>query len=624
MGVFRRLLAAGALLLVLGALLPYSRLPARAEGGPINPQGDYNLNDLFDGDPGEPKRTYTIKVPYTRYWWLLSRWADNWVTCTFAVEHEGIPTADDVKAFCGPINYNQWLATTPCTTIYTNPSQCPGLYLHPSTVTHGERDTVINLPVPKVWLTLEGCELQSPTNRCTSLPNLVLTGEEPLPNEIIIGIQGVIDNQPFNCKGERCSIPLQPTGLEGTTIEFWADSSFGDTSAHFKAQMRLVPWGDFMNPEEKSTDEQIWFVDIMSDQWRGGKLASCSETWQVFPPVGGPPAWLTSPETPEELQTSIPYYLLAAMLIQNGEVDASACANGGIQSARVANACGVQAAKEKLVEWQNRFDAEILKVARETGVPAQVMKNIFSRESQFWPGIYRSLKEAGLGQLTTNGAEAALLWNPAFFQEFCPFVLEQAVCNLGYGNIGKAEQAMLRGALVRRVNAACADCPAGVDLSQARFSVRIFAESLLGNCEQVGRIIYNTTKSQPGKASSYEDLWKFTLVNYNAGPGCLSHAIQAANARRLPLSWTNVTSFLEPACLPAIDYVSDVSRTFRATLTPTPWIPFDPVLATPKPGTQPTEIPPTRTPTPTRTPNVTATPVPTYPTTLTPVPTILQ
>jgi hypothetical protein len=49
---------------------------------------------------------------------------------------------------------------------------------------------------------------------------------------------------------------------------------------------------------------------------------------------------------------------------------------------------------------------------------------------------------------------------------------------------------------------------------------------MLANCDQAGRIVRNVSGGAPGGAASYEDLWKFTLVNYNAGPGCLGEAVQ--------------------------------------------------------------------------------------------------
>ena len=241
----------------------------------------------------------------------------------------------------------------------------------------------------------------------------------------------------------------------------------------------------------------------------------------------------------------------------------------------------------------------ITPVSREQNAsgPARLLKNVFSRESQIWPGIFSTYKEAGLGQLTEQGADTVLLWNPSFFAQFCPLVLNQAFCDLGWGNLGAAEQAMLRGALVKKVNAACPTCPTGIDISQAQYSVRIFAEGLLANCEQTGRILRNLTGLEPGLSSSYEDLWRFTLVNYNAGPGCLSNAVQQALARNEALTWANITAHLEPACQGAIGYVEDISRVFKATPTPTPWLLIGEPLPTATPSA-PLPLQPIFTPTP--------------------------
>ncbi len=349
--------------------------------------------------------------------------------------------------------------------------------------------------------------------------------------------------------------------------------------------------------------------NVISSQWQGSPLASCSETWGSFPPVGGPPEWLTTPSDPSQLKSFVSYYYLAGALIQQGAVDASDCPDNGLQSAGVANECGVTKAQPALVDWQNQFDTEIIQVANDTDVPAQLLKNIFSRESQFWPGMFQSYQEVGLGQLTDKGADTALLWNSSFFSQFCPLVFQTQVCEQGYGNLTPDQQSVLRGAMVQKVNAACPNCTAGIDLSQANFSISIFARSLLANCGQVGQIIFNTTNQQAGDVSSYEDLWKFTLVNYNAGPGCLVTALQTAYQQGQPLNWENVSSYLEPACQGAIQYVEDVSTSPSAspqatalpstappaTVTVTPGA-TGTVTATPLVTLQPTAIP-TSTPT---------------------------
>jgi hypothetical protein len=201
------------------------------------------------------------------------------------------------------------------------------------------------------------------------------------------------------------------------------------------------------------------------------------------------------------------------------------------------------------------------------------LKNLFSRESQFWPGVFRNGKDIGLGQLTEGGADTALLWNPSFYKQFCPLILDKNLCqSKGYANLKTKQQALLRGALVHSVDASCQDCPLGLDISRANFSVKIFAHTLLANCEQAGKIVQNITSQVPGEVVSYEDMWRFTLVNYNAGPGCLYDAMYAAHEDG-DISWAGVSAKFEPICQTAIRYVEDISKVngqLEATPTPTP------------------------------------------------------
>jgi hypothetical protein len=84
----------------------------------------------------------------------------------------------------------------------------------------------------------------------------------------------------------------------------------------------------------------------------------------------------------------------------------------------------------------------------------------------------------------------------------------------------------------------------------------------------VGQIVYNETGRTPGEEATYDDLWRFTLVNYNAGSGCLTNAIQETRSQRLSLTWENVSQSLEPgACSASIDYVTDISKNIE---TPQP------------------------------------------------------
>ena len=159
-------------------------------------------------------------------------------------------------------------------------------------------------------------------------------------------------------------------------------------------------------------------MDVLSPQWQGNPVATCSDTWDVFPPVGGAPEWLSTPTQSEELTSDIPYTYLAANLILQGVVDASTCPDGGLTPGNVVNQCGLEKSRDAVNEWQNQFDELILTTAKETGVPACLIKNLFARESQFWPGIFHEVGDAGLGQLTENGADTTLFWNRSFYNQF--------------------------------------------------------------------------------------------------------------------------------------------------------------------------------------------------------------
>ena len=506
---------------------------------------------VADTPPG-PDRYASIIVDYTIYTWWMARFNNGEMVCEIVTDHEGLPTLNDVYTECGEDIHDDWYEQELCSTKF---SHCDGYYIYLVSEVPSQREVTVELPVAEAWINLEDCSPISTTatNLCEFKPKLVISGTEPLLNEKITSIGGLIDGEPFACDAP-CHIRLAPTDADGVLVEFWAYSSYGDSTGVYEAQVRVAE-ANAGNP-----DQSYWFVDVLSSQWIGEPVASCAETWEAFPPVGGPPQWLTTPNRLEDLNTKVPYNYLAANLIRAGIVNPSGCENGGLLlDSFGANTCGLEESRLAVTEWQNRFDGLILNVAQETRVPAQMLKRLFARESQFWPAIFGD-SDIGLGQLTEDGADTTLLWNASFFEQFCPLVLSAERCERGYIHLSEEEQGYLRLGLVNTVNATCEDCPLGIDLSQADFSVNVFGHTLLANCEQAGRIIRNVTEDAPGKSVSYEDLWKFTLVNYNAGPGCLGEAIQFTHDTDLDLTWENVSQNLFGICSLGSEYVKDISQ----------------------------------------------------------------
>lgn len=517
--------------------------------------GDLNtLAEQAQPEEEPPPRITTLIVDAVEYEWWLLRWADNSIVCQVIVEHEGQPTNDEILQDCGQVVYTEWQQTPACMLAPENQgdvSLCTGLYFMFVNSRAVQNTIEVELPPPSVEVSLSGCNPSFPENRCPVIPNLLLTGIEPLPNERIIEVHAVINGIEYICYDSICDVPLDVTTNVGIGVQFWAVSSFGDISEQFTAQVRVI--------ESGITASSGYYVDVLSSQWSGRDLATCAQTWEAFPPVGGPPLWLVTPETPELLASDTPYYFLAGRLIAQGLVNASQCPGGGLLPNGYADECGLEKALPAVLEWQNQFDTRIIEVARETGVPAQLMKNLFAQESQFWPGMFNS-EHLGLGHITPKGVEVVLLWNQSFYQQFCPLVLDASVCSSGYAQLDPDYQSILRGALASRARTDCLDCPAGIDLTSANASIDLFAQTLLANCEQVAQEVFNASKNTPGDVAGYEDLWKFTLANYHAGPGCLSYALYTSWSRNRSLDWETVSQNFTPVCQGVVFYVDQIAR----------------------------------------------------------------
>ena len=63
-----------------------------------------------------------------------------------------------------------------------------------------------------------------------------------------------------------------------------------------------------------------------------------------------------------------------------------------------------------------------------------------------------------------------------------------------------------------------------------------------------------------GRVSTYEDLWRFTIANYHAGPGCLSYAIHQAWQNTGSLNWETVAPYFTETCQGVVPYVEKITR----------------------------------------------------------------
>jgi hypothetical protein len=527
--------------------------------------------EAAEGEQENTRKT-EIVVSVTEYQWWLIRWTTNEIVCVAGVEHEGQPTNLEIFNSCGKALYDEWLSSQPCDQAEAgDPSKCPGLYIFLAGQQTVEKNVTIELPTPTIMLSLSGCSPQPPLSLCERLPLLVLTGIEPLPNEAITAMHLDIGGRVLDCAGSVCQFPLEGTNYEGEEVTFWAESTYGDESERFTARIRIVDAGVQSEPGAGN-----WFVDIISSQWRGDTNDSCAAMWEAFPPVGPTPQWLSTPEDHTGLASDVPFVFLAGEMIRSGLVDVSSCIDAGLLPNGAASQCGVENARSMVNDWQDQFDQEIFRVADEKLIPAQLLKNLFAQESQFWPGETR-IQEFGFGRITELGADTTLLWNTEFYEQFCPLVLHEETCSMGYAFIGKDNQALLRGALAIQTDAACPECAFGVDLAHAQTTVDLFAEVLVSNCAQVAFMVSDITGVIPGAVSTYDDLWRFTLASYNAGPYCLARALNRAWGQVGDLDWAGVAPRLDPGCAGAITFIDRITADrlpadadFIPTLVPTP------------------------------------------------------
>jgi len=330
-------------------------------------------------------------------------------------------------------------------------------------------------------------------------------------------------------------------------------------------------------------------------------IYSCAEAWgSSMSQMRSSSPWLsTAFSKGAEINTKVKYEYLAGRLLRFGIASAPECSNNGLSADGNATQCGVDAAYPKVVEWQNLFNDSIVQSSSTYMIPAVVLKGVFAQESQFWPGYYKNTWEAGLGHFTDNGADTALGWNSRLFSSVCGEGFDKDACKKTYFQFSSGEQAMLRGSLFSRIDATCSTCAGGISVDKGKQSIDVFSQALYGHCAQTGQIIRNVINAAPAKSVSFDDLWRITLADYNAGAGCIFNGVKKVKSAGLAITWANLSQRLDSNCLGAVRYVNAI-ETFGSSL--------DSPLPVYTPTTAPTA---TAVPSVTRTPAATATANPT-------------
>jgi hypothetical protein len=118
--------------------------------------------------------------------------------------------------------------------------------------------------------------------------------------------------------------------------------------------------------------------------------------------------------SPESLMTDASLPWLAGKLIWNNVISVDSCQGSGLDPLTLAaNPCGLTHAKSFVYQWQNQFNPEIYSAALAYHVPARLLKRMMMTESQLWPFYNGKAGEISIMQVTDNGLDTLLRFDPA-------------------------------------------------------------------------------------------------------------------------------------------------------------------------------------------------------------------
>lgn len=496
------------------------------------------LGIIFTPSTVMADRSTIVEERAKAYHWILSNWKNGASSslCNIYLVENRQPDARDILTYCGSDLEKQWSETPVCEQVLNNgdTSTCQGLFYWYAGI---KSDALVKKTVesPGVSLQMEIGVCQ-PGTWCDQRPTLIFSANEPLDEYEITQIVVHIDEDERSCYEESCEMRLPLTTEDGAVMEYWAISSFGDESEHQFITFRNVA---------STAETPQYRLDLLQDAWKE-TLPTASLYWGVFPAIDDPLMDVFSQsESVEDLKTQNPLQYLAGQLIFNGKVAAATCSDSGISRNGMADACGLEVSRVQVNEWQNKYDEPIFKAAIEFNVPARILKGIITQETQFWTDG-NPVNEWGFGQITENGADMLLSWNPTFYSQICIPHLGNEYCSNGYHNLDSEDQSYLRGVTIAKV---------GTD-----DEFRVLAATLKASTYQIDQMMRNTTGNGTFSefGTEYDDLWKITIANYHSGSGCVGTAMQTTMDQSQEMTWTNISSHLLGGCQDAINYVSQV------------------------------------------------------------------
>jgi len=272
------------------------------------------------------------------------------------------------------------------------------------------------------------------------------------------------------------------------------------------------------------------------------------------------PDWLMLADENTDLATANRYAILAAKMLSTGLVDGSACPGNGLNPDGSANACGLELSSTMVITWQNQFDPDILFSARSTQLPPKIVKAVIAVESQFWSVADWISGEIGLGQMTGYGADLVLALRPGYYQSICRQAFGEKGCAVPYQSLDLSTQYLLRGMVLKEIDATCSNCSGGMDIEKGKQAVLVLAETLNASCLQSVRLIYLGTGKTPSQMMSYEDFWRLVLANYQAGAGCVYQALQRTTN---PNSWNSVAANFSSGCASGAEYIRRIEEQIK-------------------------------------------------------------